>query len=145
MTQICLWHNMFGGTQRYSTAPAGLKIYPHGVGDQRRRPRQSTHLPSWPDEREVGVCLDFLKRCRPTKTARVHSYGLKHRIEAWSRAMGSNYRGSGYWYISNGATIEAARRLGLVLLVAVDDPWNPNAVIGVSRQSVEALMTAVGV
>ena len=56
------------------------------------------------------------------------SYHLKHRAENWGKRWG------GSTYVSNGALIEAAIRLGLVIR-----PYGINANIGVSQREVRAL------
>ncbi len=78
-----------------------------------------------PKESEIQIAANFLKTCRigyVTKLGSVQvnapqSYHLKHAIE----------RISGH-YISNGAVILAARRLGLPMKVLKD---SPNVLIGV--------------
>jgi hypothetical protein len=117
------------GSTRYSTAPADLKVYAYGAKDS------VPGTGELPDKDQVQVCMNFLERCTPTKTGRVISYGLKHTIEQESDAVG------GMSYVSNGACIEAARRLGLVLLTS---PTCPNAVIGVSRRSVRVAAMMAG-
>jgi|SRR5579863_2182284 len=81
-----------------------------------------------PDPEEVSVCKAFLGRCERTKIPRVGSYGLKHIIERWAGK-----------YVSNGACIQAALDLGLV--VRPYGPGNPNARLGVSRRSVLGVAT----
>jgi hypothetical protein len=82
-----------------------------------------------PKESEVEACISFFNLCQPTKGGRVYSYWLKHVIENWAGS-----------YVSNGACIEAARRLGLVLATG-RRRQTLNCWIGVSRRSVLNLRT----
>lgn len=70
-----------------------------------------------PDEGQVALCLDWLRRyARHRKTANtsIGSYGLKHAVERWAGT-----------YISNGAFIEAARHVGAGIVPV--GPLSPNA------------------
>jgi hypothetical protein len=78
-----------------------------------------------PRPEEVAICRDFLDRCDRTKTARVDSYGLKHIIERWAGD-----------YVSNGACLQAAVDLGL--LIKPYGRGSCNADLGISRRSVKA-------
>lgn len=113
------------------------------AGRINRRPDVDAHGFYWPerpreryplDADEVEACRAFLAQCDPTKRGRFGSYGLKHVIE---RAVGM--------YISNGACIQAALDLDLVvahsfhgysILGEINNPYPLNAWIGVSRPSV---------
>lgn len=76
-----------------------------------------------PDEGQIAVAIAFLRACgQATKTTRRGSYALKHDAEDWSKERG------GPNYVSNGAFIEAARRLGYRVVPIAD---SPNARIGV--------------
>jgi hypothetical protein len=78
---------------------------------------------------QVATAIAFLSMCEPTKTGRISSYSLKHAAERWGA------RNSLCSYITNGALITAALRLGLVVEEYRDCwPSSPNALIGV-RQS----------
>ena len=112
-------YNILGGCERFCPSERRkFQIDSQGVAFARA-------VKEPPPEAEVQVCLDFLSRCQPAKTTGRHSYGLKHVIEK-SEAT----------YISNGASIEAARRAGLRLWVSAERE-NPNAIIGVTWASVE--------
>lgn len=70
-----------------------------------------------PEEGQVRLCMEWLKRfARPRKTVnyRIGSYGLKHCVEGWDGD-----------YVSNGAFIEAAYRLGFEIIQG--GPLSPNA------------------
>ena len=106
-----------------------LKVYEFGLVDY----RDSGRLP---DENQIKVCTAWLMlHAVPTKhVSHTHdSYGHKHRVERWTESTGphklSDDAGhhwiSGYYYVSNGALIEAARRLGYV--VAPTFAGSPNA------------------
>lgn len=76
-----------------------------------------------PDESEIEVCTAWLRKfADPTpRIRRKHtSYGLKHAVERWT-AREQGTRG----YVSNGAFIEAARRLGY--RIEPTSPGSPNA------------------
>ncbi len=103
------------------------------------------YTPEYPhaaDEEQVRVCTEFLQRCQRTQANRltwrnsVYSYGLKHHIEQWARKRDMGY------YVSNGAAIVAALRLGLAVQPADS---GPNAWIGVTRSSVYELFCGVGI
>ena len=81
-----------------------------------------------PDEDQVATAVAYLRLLRPSTQSTCSSYVLKHRAEAWGRANGREP------YVSNGALIEAAARLGLVI-----EPTGINASIGVSKRDVRAL------
>lgn len=77
------------------------------------------------EERQIDVCREWIRlHVQPTKTIRPRmvSYGLKHRVEHWTRARGPydqvdpwGRAWSGeYLYVSNGAFIVAALREGYV-------------------------------
>lgn len=98
------------------------------------------------DSKEIKLCEHFLKQCQRTKTGRMYSYSLKHVIE---KAMDH--------YVSNGACLQAASNLGLVIKPCFQgfslilsmagaedrgkftDDFPLNAWIGVSTASVRAL------
>lgn len=70
-----------------------------------------------PRESEVRRCTAWLKKYatpRKTPNREIGSYGLKHIVEKWAGA-----------YVSNGAFILAAHRLGFQMIP--DDPLSPNA------------------
>jgi hypothetical protein len=70
---------------------------------------------------QVARAMEFLTTLAPTKSARMCSYGLKHRAESWAGT-----------YISNGALIVAAIALDLAVRSAGDDfEANPNCFVGV--------------
>lgn len=81
-----------------------------------------------PREKEVETALAYLSQLKPTKQPTCGSYYLKHRAERWGRYNGMEP------YVSNGALIEAAIRLGLTI-----KPLNINADIGVSKRDVKTL------
>jgi hypothetical protein len=76
-------------------------------------------------EDQVEVCMKFLEtECKKRKTINLRhtSYGLKHKVEAWSKKnwpnkiqkdthTGEEFVGARY-YVSNESFIEAARRSG---------------------------------
>lgn len=79
--------------------------------------------PRPPNEDQIKICTAWIMlHAIPTATIRTRhtSYGYKHRVERWTQATGphrlSDVEGnrwtSGYYYVSNGAFIEAAQRLG---------------------------------
>ena len=78
-----------------------------------------------PSEEEVNICMEFLRQCLRTKRGRAYSYGLKHVIQRWAGK-----------YVSNGATIAAAIRLGLT---TTHERGGPNCWIGVRVRSIEKL------
>src|ERR1035437_11102325 len=123
MVTLC-WHSIFGGKSTYRTASHDLKV------DANRIAGRSKGIYEPPDEKQVQACIEFVKHCEPTKGANFHSYGLKHVIEKWSKSQG------GEPYVSNGACIEAGKRLGLTLK-ASDDTLN--CIIGVSCRSIRKL------
>ena len=98
------------------------------VGHWSRRLGEWQSRPGDPDW--VRRCRQFLAQCDRTKTGRIHSYRLKHIIE---NACGQ--------YVSNGACIQAALDLGLVVEPL---PYGPNAYIGVSRRSVRQVSNKMG-
>lgn len=77
---------------------------------------------SLPDEDQVALCMEWLRRfARPRITVnRQHSsYGLKHCVECWCNE-----------YVTNGAFIEAVRRLGYeVIPIGLN---SPNAIFRLS-------------
>jgi len=79
-------------------------------------------LPTPPLEKQVETALAYLSQLKPTKQPTFSSYHLKHCAERWGKRHGMEP------YVSNGALIEAAIRLGLVI-----KPNNINAGIGVSK------------
>jgi len=92
---------------------------------------------------EIDLACAYLAHCSPTRTALMHSYGLKHRAEKW------NYGAEDRSYVANGALIAAALMLGYTirpcerasLTLAALGRSDPNAYIGVSRRSVDRLTT----
>jgi|GraSoiStandDraft_17_1057272.scaffolds.fasta_scaffold1341102_1 hypothetical protein len=40
---------------------------------------------------EVATAIAFLRRCRPTRAAKLCSYGLKHAAERWGKAAGMGH------------------------------------------------------
>jgi len=86
-----------------------------------RREADGSFDESPPSESQVAWCVEWLQRfAKPRKTVnRMSSYGLKHCVEAWCGD-----------YVSNGAFIEAARRLGFEVIPC--GPMNPNAVFRLS-------------
>lgn len=72
-----------------------------------------------PNEAQVQTCMKVLACCVPTKTTGLYSYGLKHIIQRLEKT-----------YVSNGACIEAAQRLGLRMWVIAEGEC-PNAMIGI--------------
>lgn len=90
-----------------------------------------------PNEEQIAVCQDWIRRhARPTKTIRKRhsSYGLKHYVESSTRRSGQAFdqvdsRGrewvGDYYYVTNGAFIEAARREGYRIVRT--DAHSPNA------------------
>jgi hypothetical protein len=81
-----------------------------------------------PIDREVKTAIAYLSQLTPTKRPTYSSYYLKHRAENWGKRHGHCS------YVSNGALIEAAIRLGLTI-----KPISINAHIGVSVRDVKAL------
>lgn len=90
---------------------------------------------------EIETATRFLERCTLTVTGRIYSYGLKHTAESWGKWY------AGVPYVSNGALIAAALMGGVVVepcerasvsLNALGSVC-PNAWIGVSRRSVNAV------
>ncbi len=76
-----------------------------------------------PNEEQVLTCIRVLSRTVAAKTTGVYSYSLKHTIQRIEKR-----------YVSNGACIEAARRLRLQMWVSADEEC-PNAMIGVRSRS----------
>src|SRR5215469_4734871 len=110
-----------------------MKLPPHDANgfylpDGSPDPRGYYAPPSPPQEDQVETALAYLALLKPTKVAALGSYGLKHRAEEWGRDNGHCS------YVTNGALIEAAIRLGLRVV-----PTGITARIGVSRRSVEQL------
>lgn len=69
-----------------------------------------------PEEDQVLLCMEWLRRfAKPRKTVNYarSSYGLKHCVEDWCGE-----------YVSNGAFIEAARRLGFEVITRSSDGLN---------------------
>jgi hypothetical protein len=79
---------------------------------------------------EVATAIAFLRRCRPTRAARLSSYSLKHAAERWGNASGMAP------YVSNGELIAAALYLGLPVDI---DTTCVNALVGVSKKQVYKL------
>jgi hypothetical protein len=94
-----------------------VKIYVNGLtpgdGDEDERL----------NEDQIKICTAWLMlHAIPTArlSRRTNSYSYKHRVERWTHATGphrlsdldGNRWTSSYYYISNGAFIEAARRIG---------------------------------
>jgi hypothetical protein len=84
--------------------------------------------PHAPENDQVETALAYLSQLTPTKRPTYSSYYLKHRAESWGKCHGHSS------YVSNGALIEAAIRLGLTI-----KPTGINAGIGVSVRDVKAL------
>ncbi len=80
--------------------------------------------------REVASAMTWLSLCNRTRTVnqRVSSYGLKHEAERWCRTQGHDDGG----YISNGALLMAAYRLGFH--VRRCSGRSPNAFINIGRR-----------
>ena len=87
--------------------------------------------PETPDEKEVETALAYLSRLDRTKHPNLNSYSLKHLAEKWGKRHGMQS------YISNGALIEAAVRLGIPCREV--NQSSINALIGVSIRSVRRL------
>lgn len=86
----------------------------------KRNKKQLTDLRA-PNESEVAHCIAWLNQyASPRKTINkaIGSYGLKHIVENWETQIWSRY-------VSNGAFILAAFRLGFIIVPY--DPHNPNA------------------
>lgn len=79
------------------------------------------------DPFNVKICREFLRRCERTKTARLSSYWLKHRIEEWAGR-----------YVRNGECIQAALDLGLIVDPSLEDR-SPNVNVGISLRSAQRL------
>lgn len=94
------------------------------------------------EEEQVRICTEFLRRCQPSPASELNwknscsSYGLKHHIEKWARKHGLGF------YVSNGACLMAAVRLGLTVQ---PHRAGPNAWIGITRSSVFELVCGVGI
>jgi hypothetical protein len=88
-----------------------------------------TDVEEAPPEEEIELAVEYLRRCEPAKTASVGSYGLKHWIQ-----------GHFGRYVSNGAAIAAALRLGL--RVNVTEFGSINAFIGISKASIKKMRKA---
>jgi hypothetical protein len=106
-------YSIFGGRSTWRLAPEDLPI--DASGFVWRAPAGEP-----PDEDQVRVCADILRGLRVTKTSGLYSYSAKHRVES---AVGQ--------YVSNGALIEAARRVGVP--IACSD-GNPNGFLFVDRR-----------
>jgi hypothetical protein len=90
-----------------------------------------------PDEGQISKCQEWLRlHAERTKTVRRRrsSYAYKHHVECWTRTPGTRFKQldpwgrkwtSEYFYVSNGAFIEAARREGY--RVVQTDSGSPNA------------------
>lgn len=96
--------------------------------DGRPHPLGCYGPPKSPCEKQVETAVAYLSQLKPTKQPTSSSYYLKHRAEQWGRRHGMEP------YVSNGALIEAAIRLGLTI-----KPLHINADIGVSIRDVKAL------
>jgi hypothetical protein len=126
-------YDFLGCRRTYRTASPGLEIDANGIAsDAKLRAKRAgeKYVFNPPDEEQICICTEFFRLCQPTKTGRRHSYGLKHVIESWARNTGRGV------YVSNGACIEAARLLGLVVMAA---DQGPNCFIGVSTRSIRKL------
>lgn len=78
--------------------------------------------------------MAFLRLFRPTKKGTFSSYWLKHEAERWGGKNGMRS------YVSNGALLLAAFRLGLT--VAPHRSPSPNAQIGLSKRDVRKFTEA---
>jgi hypothetical protein len=95
--------------------------------------------------RQVAAADAFLRECVParrTSDASVcNSYFLKHLAEDWHRSRGEHE------YVSNGALIMAALRLGLKVETPTGFGWerreHHNPYIAVSAKSVKAIEKAI--
>ena len=87
----------------------------------------------FPNPEQIKICAGWLvlHATRTTYITRAHtSYGLKHRVERWTRVAGphklsdilGNKWVSDYYYISNGAFITAAIQLGYTARRADNTP-----------------------
>ena len=81
---------------------------------------------------EVQTAIAFLSHLKPTKTARISSYSLKHAAENWGLRHGLRS------YVSNGALLVGAVELGLA--IKPYGPDCPNCMVGVARWSVAAVL-----
>jgi hypothetical protein len=84
-------------------------------------------------DKQVAVCVEFFRQCRPTKTFSRRSpvsYALKHVVENWAR------RNKCGGYVSNGALIIAALAVGLRIR---PHRYGPNATIGLRREDIDRL------
>jgi hypothetical protein len=115
-----------GGTQQVATLrhwPQFPLLCEYGL-----RPAKG-HLPTPVSENQVFTAVMFLSQFRPTKRGTYCSYFLKHAAERWGRKVGLCS------YVSNGALIKAALRLGLVIDEYLSCfPTSPNAKIGISKR-----------
>jgi hypothetical protein len=85
-----------------------------------------------PAEDEVETAVAYLSLVKPTKRCNnLNSYALKHDAEEWGGRNGKCN------YVSNGALIAAAIRLGLRIKPCSDTSLN--AYIGVSRSDVRRI------
>jgi hypothetical protein len=96
--------------------------------DGSRDPHGFYGPPRPPDADQVETALAYLSQLGRTKQPTFSSYYLKHRAEGWGRFFAETN------YVSNGALIAAAVRLGLVI-----KPFGINAGIGVSKRDVDRL------
>jgi hypothetical protein len=80
-----------------------------------------------PPEREVLLATEFVAKMHRIKTCKWGSYGLKHYVE---KCVSS--------YISNGAVIVAALKLGIPVKPI---PGSPNCLIGLSKAKERARRT----
>lgn len=97
-----------------------------------------------PVEAQVEMCARWIwEKVMPAKRVaqRPTSYGLKHEVERWSRSLSPRHEQvddwgrpwvGEYFYVSNGAFIEAARRLGYRILR--DSKGSPNARFNMKRK-----------
>lgn len=105
-------YNWLGGSTTWRLAPPDVQIDAFGV--VWGVPRDA------PQEDQVHLCMGVLAGLPASKTPRVFSYWAKHVVENALKT-----------YISNGAFIEAARRVGLPIACA----WNnPNAMVFVKKR-----------
>jgi hypothetical protein len=122
MTATFKTYNILGGSctcrELSPSERESLKVTRVGIGWG-----SSETDPGAPEEVQVQTALAFLHEFAvPLKHSRRHSYGLKHTIEAWGEDVGREP------YVSNGAAIEAVRRLGWP--IAIGDDSSPNALLG---------------
>jgi hypothetical protein len=87
-----------------------------------------------PNEDQVQTAIAYLnkyaKQLKGTTDSGVGSYGLKHRVERWGRENGLQP------YVTNGAAIEAVRRMGWPIAVSEtqDGAMRINAYLGLKER-----------